>query len=172
MTLCLVKSAPTEQTDAVTEARERIASLMLRPLPSIPPVARCYGAERSKAIRDLFRLLGWSKILRVTKGGWTVGAQIEWQKDVWPESCGHRFGCTHMREWTKQAETEHPHAYFQSPICGCDEYQRAQRQVDAIRKRMHYALSLLFADDPRFGDRSDTQSDYFDSDYTFFPSAR
>jgi hypothetical protein len=118
-----------------------------------------YGSAQSKAIRDLFRSLGWSKFFRVTKGGYSLGVSIEWAKGMRPT-----WYCAETEEYRVAN-----HGLHGRGVCGCETCRHRDRQREAIRRRVHYVLNLAFADGRAFGDRSDTMTDYFDSDYTFYP---
>ena len=127
-----------------------------------PNTKRMYGAEQSKAIRDLFRQLGWARYFRVTKGCWSLGPSIEWANGFQP-----KWFCD--RVMTLRAERGQSPRWFEIPVCGCATCRHRDAQREAIRRRVHYALNEAFKSGREFGDRSDSMTDYFDSDYTFHP---
>lgn len=124
--------------------------------------ARLYGAERAAAIRALFRSLGWGKFFRITKGCWTLGTDIEWAKGMAPQ-----WFCDRVMALREQRNTGN--AWFEIPVCFCPVCQHREKQRTAIARRVHYVLNQAFAAGQPFGSRSDSQADYFDSDYTFHP---
>lgn len=122
-------------------------------LPITQPV---YGAARAKVIRDAFRALGWGKIFSVTKGGYSLGTSIGWAT-----------GMADPAQWT--CEAMQAMEYYRRPYCLCPICDRGRKAQDALRKRVAYTLNLIFRTGRPFGNRSDYSSDYFDSDYTFYP---
>lgn len=122
---------------------------------------RLYGSDRSKAIRDLFRSLGWGKYFRVTKGCWTLGPSVEWAKGMAPA-----WECVAQQE--AKASRLASNVWHDIAGCGCATCSTRQTQRMAVGRRVHHALNLAFGKPGKvFGSRTDTMTDYFDSDYTF-----
>jgi hypothetical protein len=159
-------SVPASSAPAVPIGRSAAPHVdaILSPLRARVPrtTSRLYGSARSKAIRDVFRAIGWGKFFSVTKGGHSLGTSIDWAKGFSPVwSCEE-----HER---RRQDAGRAHLYVPVPVCLCATCKRRQAQRDAVRRRVHYVLNQAFADGREFGDRSDTMSDYFDADYTFHP---
>jgi hypothetical protein len=143
-------------------AATHIDVILRTKLSTIEKRGRLYGSDLSKAIRDLFRSLGWGKFFRVTKGCWSLGPSIEWANGFQPV-----WVCD--RTAAQYAAARVSNTWMNVPHCFCPTCKHREAQKFAIARRVSYVLNLAFADGRPFGDRSDSQSDYFDADYTFHP---
>jgi hypothetical protein len=152
--LALVKSC---EVSAPETAAPHVDVILSTDCSKVSRQPKQYGSAQSKAIRDLFRSLGWSKFFRVTKGGYSLGVSIEWAKGMTPS-----WSC---EAWKKHREAN---AMFGRTYgCGCETCRLRVAQRDAIGRRVHYVLNLAFGGEREYGDRSDSMTDYFDADYTF-----
>jgi hypothetical protein len=121
-------------------------------------------AKGAKQIRDLFRELGWSRYFRVTKGCWTLGPKIEWAKGYDPAWLCERQMAERERRRTSNV-------WFEIGCCDCETCKYREAQKRAVGRRINYVLNKAFHQPGTrtVGDHSDAMTDYFDSDYTFYP---
>lgn len=146
-----------------TQTRTLIETVLSSSLTSVKPapadVRNGGNVARAKAVRDTFRALGWAKAFRVRKGGYSLGIDIDLTSAAQPAA----WVCA-------EAKAAHDRDYNAGMNCPCVTCKTLKAQRVALSRRVHFVLQVLFADAGReFGDRSETQSDYFDADYTFYP---